>query len=119
MPKKKRRLNKSAIMILVLSMLVIAGFLFLTTNISFLFKKSIHDDAKRYATKSCLVFYPDSKDGKKIAKEMCKGIEEDTIFDYSLVPYGDYYLVSYGNEYDYFVDKQYNPLVIGEVSVLL
>ena len=116
MSKKKRRLNKSAIMILVLSMLVIAGFLFLTTNISFLFKKSIHDDAKRYATKSCLVFYPDSKDGKKIAKEMCKGIKEDTIFDYSLVPYGDNYLVSYGNEYDYFVDKQYNPLVIGEVS---
>ena len=103
-------------MIFVLLVLIIAGFLFVTTNPSFMFKKSIHKDAKKYSTRHCLVFYPDNKEGKKIAKQMCDGVEDDRIFDYSLVPYGDYYLVSYGNGYEYFVDKEYNSISINEVS---
>ena len=114
--KKKKKINKSVIMIAVLSVLVIIGFLFITTNPSFWFKKSIHGDAKKYSTRSCLVFYPNNENGKKVAKELCKGAERDSIFDYSLVPYGDYYLVSYGNGVEYFTDKQYKTLVINEVS---
>lgn len=114
--RKKRRFNKSVIIIAILSILVIAGFLFIFTNPSFWFKKSIHEDAKRYSTKHCLVFYPDNENGKKIAKEMAKGIKNDTVIDYSLIPYGDYYLVSYGNGYEYFIDKEYKSFTIDNIT---
>lgn len=114
--KKKKKINKSVVMIAVLSVLVIAAFLFLTTNISFWFKKSIHDDAQRYATKHCLVFYPKNENGRAIAKSIAKGVKDDKVFDYSLIPYGDYYLVSYGNGVEYFVDKEYKSLEITEIS---
>lgn len=112
---KKKKFN-STIMIVVLSILVIVGFLFLTTNPSFWFKKSIHDDARRYATKHCLVFYPDNDYAKKQAKLMTKGIKDNRVYDYSLIPYGDYYLVSYGNGVEYFVDKENKTISINEVS---
>lgn len=114
--RKKRKNYKSVIMIAILSMLVVAGFLFLFTNPSFWFKKSIHEDAKKYATKHCLVFYPNNENGRKLAKQMAKDYEEDTILDYSLIPYGDYYLVSYGNGYEYFVDKEYNSFTIDSIT---
>lgn len=114
--KKRRKINSSAIIIVVLSILVIVGFLFIATNSSFWFKKSIHSDAKKYSTRHCLVFYPDNPHGKDVAKNMCKGVKEDKIFDYSLVPYGDYYLVTYGSGEEYFVDKDYNSLNINEIS---
>lgn len=116
MVRKKRKKNKSAIIIAVLSALVIAGFLFIFTNPSFWFKKSIHDDAKSYSTRSCLVFYPDNSDGKKLAKSMCKGVKDNRVYDYSLVPYGDYYFVSYGNGNGYFVDKEYKTIKIENVT---
>ena len=103
-------------MIVVLSISLIAVFFLCTSNPKFWFKKSIHDDARKYSTRHCLVFYPNGPQGKKIAKEICKDNKEDKIYDYSLVPYGDYYLVSYGNGYEYFVDKQYQPLKIEDIS---
>ena len=114
--KSKKRKNKSAIIIAVLSILVIAFFLFLFTNPSFWFEKSIHTDAKRYATKSCLAFYPDGEDGKNTAKSLCRGVKDNRVYDYSLVPYGDYYMVNYGNDISYFVDKEYNDIEIKELS---
>lgn len=114
--KKKKKLNKSAVIIVVLSALVITGFLLLFSNPSFWFKKSIHEDARSYATKHCLVFYPNSKQGKDVAKQLCKGVKEDKIYDYSLIPYGDYNYVSYGNDVGYFIDKDNNPIKIEEIS---
>lgn len=116
MTRSAKKINESLILIPVLSILVILGFLLLTTNVSFWFKGSIHKDAKRYATKHCLVFYPDSSSGKKFAKQLAKGVKDDRVYDYSLVPYGDYYLVDYGGGVSYFVDKQYDSLTINEVD---
>ena len=103
-------------MIAVLSALILAGVLLLSTNFSFIGKKSIHDDAKKYATRHCLAFYPDSKAGFSKAKELCKGVKDDRIYDYTLVPYGDYYLVNYGGDFRYFTDKRFEPLVVKEIS---
>lgn len=116
MVKKKKKISKSWILIFVLLVLVILGFLLIFTNTKFWFKKSIHDDAKTYSTKHCLVFYPNSKTGKDMAKTIANENKNDMIFDYSLVPYGDYYLVNYGNGYSYFVDKEYKDIVVSEVS---
>ena len=113
---KKEKKNKSAIVITILSILVIAGFLLLVTNVSFWFRDSIHSDAKRYSTRHCLVFYPDNKQGKEVAKQMCKGVKDNRVYDYSLVPYGDYYLVTYGNNQGYFIDKNYDSISINEIS---
>lgn len=112
---KKKRMN-SAIVIAILSILVIVGFLLLVTNPSFWFKKSIHDDAKRYSTKHCLVFYPDNEYAKAQAKLMAKGVKDNRVYDYSLIPYGDYYLVSYGNDVKYFIDSENKIVEINEVS---
>lgn len=114
--KNKKKLNKSVVIIVVLSILVITGFLLLFTNTSFWFKKSIHSDARSYSTRHCLVFYPDGKNGKNAAKQLCNGVKDDRIYDYSLVPYGDYYYVSYGNDVGYFIDKDNKPIKIEEVS---
>ena len=95
--EKSRRSNlNSVIVIIILSILVIAVFLLLFVNFGFIGKKSIHEDAKKYMTRHCLAFYPDSKQGFSFAKDLCKGEKNDTIYDYTLVPYGDYYLVNYG-----------------------
>lgn len=114
--KRKKKINYSPIMIAVLSILVVVGFLFLTTNPSFWFKKSIHEDAKKYTTKHCLVFYPNNSYAKSQAKLIAEDVKDDRVFDYSLIPYGDYYLVSYGNGVEYFIDKDNNTISINEVS---
>ena len=114
--KKRRKINKSAIIIAVLSALVIMGFLLLFTNTSFWFKHSIHSNSRKYSTRSCLVFYPNNSEGKNVAKKLCEGVKDDTIYDYSLIPYGDYNYVSYGNGIGYFVDKDGKSIKIGEVS---
>ena len=116
MATNRSKKNKSVIIIAVLSALVIAGFLLLFTNPSFWFRKSIHEDAKKYSTKHCLVFYPDGNYGKEYAKYITKQSKDDRIYDYSLVPYGDYYFVSYGNNLGYFVDHDYNTLEITDIS---
>ena len=107
---------RSLIIIAVLSLLVIAGFFALTTNFAFVGKKSIHEDAKKYMTRHCLAFYPDSKQGFSFAKDLCKGEKNDTIYDYTLVPYGDYYLVNYGMDRKYFADADFEPVVIDQMS---
>ena len=94
--------------------LIIALWLLLFVNFNFIGKKSIHQDAKRYQTRHCLAFYPPN--GKDMAKQVCKDSDNNQIFDYSLVPYGDYYLVNYGGDNKYFVDKQYQRLSISDIS---
>ena len=111
----KKRKDNSLKLILIL-IVCLAGIIFLlTTNLSFIGKHSIHSDAKRYSNRHCLIFYPDSADGKAFAKSLCKNNKEDKIYDYSLVPYGDYYLVDYGS-YQYFADKEYKAIKIEKVS---
>lgn len=116
MEKSKRSNLNSVIVIIILSILVITVFLLLFVNFGFIGKKSIHEDAKSYKTRHCLAFYPDSLDALSIAKQLCKGVKDDQIFDYTLIPYGDYYLINYGGEYSFFADKEYKKISIGEIS---
>lgn len=102
--------------IIVLVTMIVLGFILLTTNIRFIGKRSIHDDALRYSNRHCLVFYPDTKKGAKIAKEICQNEKNFSIYDYTLVPYGDYYLVNYANGYSYYIDEDFNDVEIGKIS---
>ena len=113
---KKKRKNDSFIAIAILSLLVLVVYSLLFVNFSFIGKKSIHEDARRYQTRHCLAFYPDSKEGLNKAKELCKGVRDDSIHDYTLIPYGDYYLINYGGEYRYFTDGEFNPIKVEGIS---
>lgn len=93
-------------------LIFLALYLCVFNNIHFLGVKSVNRDAKTYKTKTCLAFYPDTKDGRKIAKDLCDNTSEETIYDYALVPYGDYYLVEYGNNVHYYIDHDNKPLKI-------
>ena len=95
--------------------LLFSLFLFFN-NWHFFGVKSIHEDARKYKTRHCLAFYPEAEDGKAYARSLCKGVKDDTVYDYSLVPYGDYYLVSYGNDLKYFVDKDMHKMEIRELT---
>ena len=88
----------------------------MNTNFSFIGKKSIHEDARTYKTRHCLAFYPKGDNGLKTARDICKGVKDDKVFDYTLIPYGDYYQISYGGDYRYFTDKEYKSLKINSVS---
>lgn len=119
--KTKRRLRKSLrlpllITAAVLMVGIVGGllYLFVFNNIHFLGIKSVNENAKTYKTKSCLAFYPDTKDGKKVVLDLCSTVkkDEEAIFDYALIEYGDYYLVEYGSNVHYYIDHNNNPLVI-------
>lgn len=114
--KKRRRLRKSLripFLIICLLLIGLSGFgIFILTSPK---EKSIHEDAKRYSTKTCVAFYPDSINGKEVAKSLCDNVvptEEKIIYDYSLIPYGDYNLVEYGMGVHYYIDKDNKPLKI-------
>lgn len=114
--KTKKRKYKSILIITVLFVLVVIVYLLIFSNPSFWFIKSSHKNASSYSTKHCLVFYPKSSKGKAYAKFLCKENKDDKIFDYSLVPYGDYYFVSYGKGLGYFLDRNFNDVVIENIS---
>ena len=116
MARKRRKIKKSWLIILVLSVLLILSLSFILNNPKFIGKKSVHADAKKYQTRHCLAFYPDGDNGLKMAKEVCKDVKDDSIFDYSLIPFGDYYMVNYGHDLRYLTDKEYNTLKIETVS---
>ena len=116
MSRKKTELKRSILMIMVLSVMVITGFLLLFVNFRFIGQKSIHEDAKAYRTRHCLAFYPPGSDSLKAAKDLCKGVKDDRIYDYTLIPYGDYYLVNYGGETRFFTDKEFRQVKICEIS---
>ena len=113
----RRRLRKPVLIALLMFplALILSLFLFLN-NWHFFGVKSIHEDASKYKTRHCLAFYPETEDGRSYAKTLCKGVKDDTVYDYSLVPYGDYYLVSYGNDLKYFVDKEMHKMEIKELT---
>ena len=113
---KRRKLRTSWLMIFVLTALLIVGLVFVMNNPKFIGKKSVHNDAKRYQTRHCLAFYPNGDNNLKMAREVCKGVNDDRVFDYSLIPFGDYYMVSYGQNLRYLTDKQYNSLKIEGVD---
>ena len=115
MIKKKRR-NYSVAVIAILSFLVLVVYSLLLVNFSFIGKKSIHEDARRYQTRHCLAFYPDSREGLNRAKELCKGVRDDSIHDYTLIPYGDYYLINYGGDFRYFTDGKFDPIKVQGIS---
>lgn len=118
MSSRNNKQNKTNKALILVAIIFVAGvvILSLTVNVSFIFKKSAHEDAKRYATRHCLVFYPDNDKGKEVAKEIAKDEKNNVIYDYSLVPYGDYYLVDYSNGYSYYIDKENNEPIVGEIG---
>ena len=116
MARKRRKIKRSWLIILVLSVLLILSLSFILNNPKFIGKKSVHADAKKYHTRHCLAFYPDGDNGLKMAKEVCKDVKDDSIFDYSLIPFGDYYMVNYGHDLRYLTDKEYNTLKIETIS---
>lgn len=65
-------------------------------------KKSNNENANKYVTSSCVAFYPTNSDGKKYAKEMCNGVNDKEVFDYTLEEKGDYTKVSYDNSHFYY-----------------
>lgn len=103
-------------MIAVLLIIFITGIIILTTNPAFIGKKSIHTDARKYKTRHCLAFYPDGNSGLENARNLCKGVKDDRVYDYQLIPYGDYYQISYGNDLKYFTDKQFNSITLNELD---
>ena len=120
---KKRRLRRSLIKPLTiagvcvgLAVTILILNLFVFNNIHFFGIKSVNDGAKTYKTKACLAFYPDTKDGRKMVKDLCDKQENESIFDYALIPYGDYYLVEYGNGVHYYIDHDNKPLKIDSIS---
>lgn len=121
---KKRKLNKKLIKPLkitgaVVGIIVVFTllYLFVFNNIHFIGVRSIHDDAKTYKTKTCLAFYPNTKDGKQVVKDLCsKQGDNEAIFDYALIEYGDYYLVEYGDGVHYYIDHDNNPLKVETIK---
>jgi len=113
---KRRKVRYGRLLLVIFTPIILVGLLFclLFVNFKYLGKTSLHEDAKKYQSKSCLVFYPDSKLGKTYAKQICKAHKDNKIYDYVLVPYGDFYQVSYGDGTSYFTDKEYNELTLGE-----
>ncbi len=117
--KKKRHLRKSILYALIginVVLLVCLIVFLLNFNFKFVGKKSIHDDALTYKTKTCLAFYPPNEKGKDIVKDICDKSIENSVIDYALIPSGDYYLVSYFDGTEYYVDHNYNDLVIDQVN---
>ncbi len=115
--KKKRRHVRRKFKYLFMAILIIVlAILLFNFNIHFIGKTSIHEDALEYKTRSCLVFYPDSENAKEKAIDICSRASKNAIFDYALIPYGDYYLVSYKDGTKYYVDKNYNDLVINNID---
>lgn len=118
--KKKRHIRKGILytgIFLLLGLLIVLTIFFLNFNFKFIDKKSVHIDANKYQTKSCLIFYPNNEFSKNEAKNICDNSNEDSIiYDYALIPYGDYYLVSYANGTKYYVDKNYNSLTINSIN---
>ncbi|MDO4198705.1 MAG: polysaccharide deacetylase family protein [Erysipelotrichaceae bacterium] len=117
MAKRKIKSNvKSALIIIVLCALIFGVFYLLNSTSSSTKVSSIHSDAKTYKSSRCTAFYPDSKAGRQLAKQVCNDVSDknEHVYDYSLIPYGDYYMVSYGNGYQYYADQSFKPLVISE-----
>ena len=114
---KRRRLRKSVVVagLIFIGALFLSLFLFFN-NVAFIGKHSIHEDARKYKTRHCLAFYPETEEGLSYARSLCKGVKDDQIYDYSLVPYGDYYLVSYGNKLKYFIDKDMQKVELKKLS---
>ena len=104
--KKKFKEPKFLIKFIIVSLAVLTFLvLFVFTNIRFLGVKSANEGARRYQSRSCLAFYPNTENGRQKAKDMCKEAPNNSMFDYALVPYGDYYLVEYGNGTNYYINK--------------
>lgn len=121
--KKKRRLNRKLLLplkiigiICTLVIVLSVVYIFVFNNPHFIGVKSQNRDAKKYETKTCIAFYPNTKGGVDVAKELCESSEEERIYDYALIQYGDYYLVEYGNNVHYYIDSNFKPLKVDSIS---
>lgn len=97
---------------------IFAGFFSLFFNFHFIGKESIHKDAERYRTRSCLAFYPqNSLTLKKYVSNLCKDSPKNVIYDYLSVPYGDYFRIDYGKGNVFYIDKDHQDLNIDSISM--
>ena len=115
--KPKRRLRKSiryALYVIFFVGVIWFMFMLLTHRLSFIGVKSANEGAAKAQYGKCLVFYPEnSKKGKEQAKKLCEGVEEKTVFDYTLVPYGECYQVEYPGA-SYIVNGDQTDLTLPE-----
>lgn len=118
MAKRKIDFKKAAFRIGLIIFFVILIFILVGS----LFKKSvikqgsINEGALKYKDKTCIVYYPNNKEFRKYAEDICSNTIDEQVYDYSLIPYGDYYLVSYLDGTKFFMDKNNNPLIIDTLS---
>lgn len=116
MSKKRRRLNpklKLPLILIGILIIVLVFFSLISSLNNSNDVKSIHKDAKKYKNNSCVVFYPKSDYAKSYAKTLCDNATNDNfVYDYTLVPYGDNYLVDYGDGKSYLADKKFKLLTV-------
>ena len=116
MAKRKIDIKKAVVRICIIA-LIIGGLIYLILNLfSHSSSKSINSDAKTYKHNTCTVYYPNNKEFKKYAEDICKKSSGNETYDYALIPYGDYYLVNYSDGSKFIMDKENNPLVINKLS---
>ena len=71
MAKRKIDIKKSLIRICILAF-ILGGLIYLILNFfSHNISRSINSNARTYKSKSCTVFYPNNKEFKKYAKDIC------------------------------------------------
>lgn len=86
-------------------------------KILFMGVNSVNADAQEYTTNKCLAFYPSgTKKGKEVARNLCKDVEEKTVFDYSEKAMGDYTVYSYENGVTFVADREGNEPRVSSVS---
>lgn len=122
--RKKRRVRTSVkvfvalMLILIIVITGVIGISFFHKNLVFLGEKSVNADAERYMTNTCLAYYPDgTKKGKEVARELCRDVEEKTIFDYSVEELGEYRVYRYSDGTSFVADQDGNdPKLSDSVS---
>lgn len=77
---------------------------------------SINKDSLKYKKGTCTVYYPNNREFKRYAEDICSKTVDEQVYEYALVPYGDYYLVSYSDGTKFFMDKDNKELVIDSLS---
>ena len=119
--KRKRRVKKSVKVFAIVACLLVIVFTAITVvsffykNIVFWGEESVNADAGKYMTNTCLAYYPEgTKKGKQVARDLCRDVDEKTIFDYSSEKMGDYTVYRYSNGTSFVTDANGNDPKLNE-----
>ena len=119
--RKKRKVRTSIKIFSVLALILIIvataviGISFFYKNLVFMGEESVNSDADRYMTNTCLAYYPKgTRKGKEVARNLCRGVEEKTIYDYEVETLGEYTIYRYDDDTSFIVDKNGNDPKLGD-----